>query len=122
MAPYIRLKLPQRVAGARRIVALLAKTLGASVHAHRPRRAMANQGVALIMGHCFRAHAVEIIIGGIVFTDMVEAEAEILALAKTAHWRAELARFAAARILAARQIWARHLPGFGLNPDAVEQT
>ena len=83
---------------------------------------MANHGIALIKGHCFRAHAVEIIIGGIVFTDMVEAEAKILALAKTAHWRAELTRFAAARMLAARLIWARRLTGFGLNPDAVEET
>lgn len=83
---------------------------------------MANQGVALVKGHCFRAHAVEIIIGGIVFTDMGEAEAKILTLSKTAHWRAELARFAAARMLAARLIWARRLPGFGLNPDAVEET
>ena len=83
---------------------------------------MANQGVALVKGHCFRAHAVEIIIGGIVFADMFEAEAKILALSKTAHWRAELARFAAARMLAARLVWAGRLPRFGLNPDAVEET
>jgi len=81
---------------------------------------MANQGVTLVNGHCFRAHAVEIIIGGIVFTDVVEAEAKILALSKTAHWRAELARFAAAWTLAACLILARRLAGFGLNPNAVE--
>ena len=83
---------------------------------------MADQGVALVKGHCFRAHAVEIIIGGIVFADMGEAEAKILALSKTAHWRAKFARFTAARMLAARLVWAGRLPRFGLNPYAVEET
>src|SRR5580704_17414285 len=115
------MKHPQRGADARRIVAILAKTLGPTAHAHRPRWAMANQVVALVKSHCFRAHAVEIVIGGIVFTDMFEAKAKVLALSKTAHWRAELARFAAARVLAARLIRAPRLPRFGLNPDAVEE-
>lgn len=83
---------------------------------------MTNQSFALIKRHSFHAHAIEIIIGGVVFPDMVKAEGKILALPQPAHRRAELARFATAGMLAKRLLWARFLLEPGLDPDAVEKT
>ena len=81
---------------------------------------MADQRLALIESHVFLAHAVEIIIGRIVFADMVEAEGKILPLAQAPHRRAMAARLGAAGKLAARHIRAQGLFGFALDADAIE--
>ena len=82
---------------------------------------MADEVFALVARDRVVAHPVEIIIGRVVLTDMIEAEAEILSLAQPAHRRAEFARFLAARIIAAHAILARLVTLLWLDPDAIEQ-
>ena len=52
---------------------------------------MADERVPLVDGDVLVAHAVEIIVGRVVLADVVEAEAEVLALRDRAPRRAELA-------------------------------
>ena len=52
---------------------------------------MAGERIALVDSHVIGAHAVEIIVGRVVFADVIEAKAEELPLPITALRRAELA-------------------------------
>jgi len=53
-------------------------TLVGSVHPHSPGRTMTDHSLFLIPGHIRVAHAREIIVRLVIFSDMFEAEAKIL--------------------------------------------
>ena len=55
------------------------------IGAHFPGRTVSGQRVLLIPQHGFVAHAVKIIVGCVIFADMVEAETKILALPQPTH-------------------------------------
>src|SRR6185312_8133516 len=67
-------------------------------------------------------HAAKVIIGSVVFADVIAAEAEIFALALAAFGRAEhpLGDATGKRARGRRRLFRRPLDG--LHPDTVEQT
>lgn len=84
---------------------------------------MPNYGIALIGRQRLGRHAAEIIIGRIVFANMVKTEAEIFPFPKPAHGRTELALRGASRMITARcRARAGYvLLGFRFNPDSIEE-
>ena len=63
---------------------------------------MSDNRVALVTSHRFGGHTAEIVIGGVIFTDMIETKAKIFAFPQPSHGRTEFARRGTARVVAAR--------------------
>ena len=117
-----RTKHAERVPHRGAIVAILAEPLGGPVRAHGPGRAMSGQGIALIDRDILRAHAVEIIVGRIVFANVVEAKTEELPFPVPALGRTKFPGRGAAGIVATRLRRGRGRRLLGrLDPDTVEK-
>ena len=82
---------------------------------------MADGRVLEVAGDGLVAHPVEIIVGIIVFADMVEAEAEILPFAQPPHRRAKLSGLLATRQIAAHPRRPGAALGAAAGADAVEE-
>src|SRR5206468_12858637 len=91
-----------------------------AVGAHGPGWAMTDHRVLLIAGDVRIGHALEVIVRRVVLAHMVEAEAEVLALAQATHGRAMLARMIAAREITPDLRGLRPRFGPGPRSDTVE--
>src|SRR3954469_11412664 len=92
-----------------------------AVEAHLPGRTVAGHGILLVPRDRIVAHSGKIIVGMIVFPNVLEAETPVLVLAQPAFGRAMRRLAAAARPLADRRIGGRLALLLGLDPDTIEQ-
>src|SRR5689334_10849283 len=92
--------------------------VGPGVRADLPRRPMAGHGVLLEVRDLGVAHAIEIVVGGIVLAHVIDAKREVLAIASAPFRSAMRSRPAAPLPLARRVLPRCRLFGFALRRDA----
>ena len=91
-----------------------------AVHAHLPRRAMADDRLFLILRDVFRVHPGEKIVGLVVLPHVIEAEPPIFPLTQPPFGRAVSCGRLAVRPIAGRGLGIYATIFVGLYPDAVE--
>src|SRR5262249_20314399 len=92
-----------------RLVRAVAPGLRAALGAHAPSGTVTNYLVLLVFAERLVVHAPEVVVGGVIFADMIDAEREILPFALASHRRAIKTIAQAARVIAAHGGRARIL-------------
>src|SRR5206468_1749350 len=93
----------------------------AAVHAHLPGRTMADDRVLLVARDVVGGHPGEEIVGVVVLTHVIEAEAPVFVVAGAPLGRPIDRGAVAARPFTARVLGPQPAIPVGLDPDAVEQ-